>query len=112
MQPCKLKPHLLFQFENIFSTFSTYYFFYHPLYRYLNMKKHLTILLGTIVLHGFSQSVNYPAVDSKQYEQMKQENKIPQHLNLANTKIFTPSLEDFKKLEKAYLREAFNGKLI
>src|ERR1035437_6662176 len=62
------------------------------------MKKYFTILFATLTLHGFSQSVNYPAADSKAYEQMKRENKIPQNLNLANPKIFTPSLEDLKRL--------------
>ncbi len=67
----------------------------------------------------------YPAVsDSKVLDTMVplpsliEQKKIISHLNALSRKLQkvqefqTSQLEDFKKLEKAYLREAFNGELV
>lgn len=65
------------------------------------MKKHLLtfILLGTAMLQGFSQKVNIPATDTKEYEVMKADGKIPQNLMFENKNTsFQPTLEDLKRL--------------
>lgn len=62
------------------------------------MKTSIIILFATITLHCFSQSGNYPNVDSKEYELMKKENKIPRGLKLVGKKSFTPTSADLKLL--------------
>lgn len=55
-------------------------------------------VIGSVLTTAFAQTNKYPAVDSKEYEQMKSEGKIPAGLTLKNTQTFTPSLEDMKRL--------------
>jgi gliding motility-associated-like protein len=70
----------------------------------LRMKKHLLsfVLLGAFALKGFAQinpsPASFPAVDSKEYEQMKASGKLPLNSIIANPKSFTPTLEDLKRL--------------
>ena len=64
------------------------------------MKKHLLslILLGAFAFQGFSQTTKPPTTDSKEYEQMKLQGKIPEGMNITNAKSFAPTLEDLKRL--------------
>ncbi len=56
------------------------------------------VLLAISCQYSFSQSTNSTVIDSKEYEQMKQENKIPPGLQIFNSKSFSPTLDDFKRL--------------
>ncbi len=49
------------------------------------------------IIKGFSQSPS-PAVDSKEYEDIKQQGILQRGSALPNAQSFTPSLEDFKRL--------------
>ncbi len=64
------------------------------------MKKHLLslILLGAFAFQGFSQTTKPPTTDSKEYEQMKLQGKIPEGMNITNAKSFAPTLDDLKRL--------------
>ncbi|MCW3083844.1 MAG: hypothetical protein JWP12_1210 [Bacteroidetes bacterium] len=64
------------------------------------MKKYITsfVLLGTFAFHGFSQSTKSVAVDSREYEQMKQSGTFPAGIKITNPQTFTPSLEDLKRV--------------
>ncbi len=65
------------------------------------MKKHIFsfVLLVTISLQGFAQTTKIPATNTKEYEVMKAEGKIPSGsmFKSASTN-FTPSFEDLKQL--------------
>jgi len=61
------------------------------------MKKLITlVLLGTIAVRGFAQSVSVPSIDSKEYEALKKNGKMPANIQYTHPKTFTPSLEDLK----------------
>lgn len=66
------------------------------------MKKYLLtfVLFGVFIVQGFSQKINLPTTDSKEYRKLKAEGGIPAGLNFENlnTGVFQPSFEDLKNL--------------
>jgi gliding motility-associated-like protein len=67
------------------------------------MKKHLLsfVFLGTVFFQGFSQTtkLTLPASDTKEYEKMKAEGKIPANFSFENKNTtFQPSFEDLQRL--------------
>lgn len=63
------------------------------------MKKQVIsyLFLVMVSLHAFAQNQNIPTIDSKSYEKMKQEGKLPLNTVFNQAGSFTPSLEDIKK---------------
>ncbi len=55
------------------------------------------IIILITIIKGFSQS-STPAVDSKEYEDVKQQGILQRGSAMPNAQSFTPSLEDFKRL--------------
>ena len=71
--------------------------------KHLKMKKHLLsfVFLGTVFFQGFSQTakLTLPASDTKEYEKMKAEGKIPANFSFENKNTtFQPSFEDLQRL--------------
>lgn len=69
------------------------------------MKKHIFtfVLLATISLQGFAQTIQLPATDTKEYEIMKAEGKIPSGFNFQNVNTsFQPSMEDLARLGSSH----------
>ncbi len=65
------------------------------------MKKHIftIVLLASISLQGFAQAVKLPATDTKAYEAMKAQGKIPSGFNFENVNTsFQPTMEDLQRL--------------
>lgn len=57
----------------------------------------LFIFLVVSVVRGASQSA-FPAIDSKEYQDLKKQGLLPKDFITTNQQSFTPSLEDLKKL--------------
>ncbi len=69
------------------------------------MKKQLLtfVLLGTFLIQGFSQTSKIPATDTKAYDKMKADGKIPAGLKIKNTNTsFQPTLEDLQRVGAAH----------
>lgn len=65
------------------------------------MKKHIFafVFLAIIVSQGFSQSPVLPDTDTKEYEKMKAQGKIPAGIHIENSNTsFAPSFDDLKRL--------------
>lgn len=62
------------------------------------MKNFFTLIIAFFTIQAIAQSNKYPTPDSKEYNRLKQENKIPPTLNLARKKAFKPNLSNFKQL--------------
>ena len=74
------------------------------------MKKNIFtfVLLATISLQGFAQSVTLPATDTKEYEKMKLEGKIPSGTMFENKSTsFQPSFDDLKPTSILFTLETF-----
>lgn len=69
------------------------------------MKKVLlsSFLICSLFVKGFSQSVTIPPADTKAYEKMKSEGKIPFDAMIDNRNVtFTPTFEDLKNLPNSH----------
>jgi gliding motility-associated-like protein len=67
------------------------------------MKKRLLSILFILIslIKGGAQSTT-PAIDSKEYENLKQQGLLPKELVLINQQSFSPSIEDLKKFGAAH----------
>ena len=65
------------------------------------MKKHIFtfVLLATVSLQGFAQATKFPATDTKEYEVMKAEGKIPSGSMFENKNTsFQPTFDNLEKM--------------
>jgi len=69
----------------------------------------LFIFLGFLSFQGLSQKVVLPQTDSKEYELMKAQGKIPAGLKITNTTSFAPTLKDLERIGATHKMPAGGG---